>query len=415
MSRIPRRKFLGQVSLGLTIGALSPLKAFIPARGSWPEDSNRNIIVLQLSGGNDGLSTVVPYGDDAYYKARNRTAIPAGEVLKLNNYHGLHPNLTAVSKLYANGLVSILPAVGYENPDRSHFKSLEIWHAADARGKARGSGWLGRLCDHQWQESNNPALSVHVGARPTYSLQSLAHPPLSFSAPEAYKWVGLPRESEALKTAAPICEHGPEEMANATTTAGRDRALLQLRETLAEATASSVEVRKAASAFNPKVQWPASPLAANLATVCALLSSDIGTRVYSLELGGFDTHNNQRTRHDQLMRQLDDSLGAFFNELKARDLSKRVTVLVFSEFGRRVQENGSAGTDHGAAGPVFLLGEGLKGGIASKAPSLEKLNRGDIIHTVDFRQIYASVIREWLQADARSVLGDYQPLGLYHA
>ena len=413
MSHLHRRDFLRHASIGFTLGAMGGLRAAIPAFSQWSQSNERSLLVLQLSGGNDGLSTVVPYADPIYQKVRSRTRISESEVHRISDHLGFHPNLGGLFRLYNEGMVTVLPSVGYDQPDRSHFKSLEIWHAADPRGKARGSGWLGRLCEQRWPDEQNPALSIHVGPRPTYALQSLKHPPLSFTAPESYKWVGLPRESEALKSAAPICEHGSPSMEENPPENGRDRALRQLRETLAEATASSVDVRHAARDFAPKVVWPSTPLAANLATVCALASSSIGTRIYSVEMGGFDTHNNQRARHDQLMTQLDGALTAFQGELAARGLADQMTVLVFSEFGRRVQENGSAGTDHGAAGPVFLLGKNLKGGVLGGPQDLAKLHRGDLIHNTDFREIYGSLAAHWLKADAKIVSGAHAPLALF--
>jgi uncharacterized protein (DUF1501 family) len=254
--------------------------------------------------------------------------------------------------------------------------------------------------------TSDPNLVIHVGNRTPYSLHSTAHPPVAFSTPRAYKWVGTPEEVAALETAAPDCERMPATAGGAgSTVSGRDRALVTLRRALREAQASSTRVRDAAARFRPKTAYPRSRLAASLATVSALITGGLSTRVYSVEAGGFDTHNNQRPRHDNLMTQLGDGVLAFFKDLEAHGVADRVVVMGFSEFGRRVRENGSGGTDHGVAGPSFLMGPKVKGGLFGRHPSLTDLVKGDLKHTTDFRRLYATVIDGWVGADHVPVLG----------
>ena len=412
MSTLDRRNFIHLLGGGLASGVCfaSPLTSAL-----FPEDEPERILVLlTLAGGNDGLSMVVPYADDAYGRNRKRTLIPESELLKLDDYRGLHPRLKLLEPLYKEGELAIVEGVGYSNPNRSHFKSMDIWQAADMQGRNRGYGWLGRYLDYSARENSNPALAVHIGQQSSFALASAAHPPLAFATPLAYKWVGIPREEQALRDAAPICEHGeiapPKE---STPNSGRDQALQRLRATLREAQASSDAVRQAAADYRPRTRWPSNPLAAQLATVTALMASKVGTRVYSVTATGFDTHNNQRTRHDQLMSVLDASLGTFWKELDQRGLADRATVLVHSEFGRRVAENGSGGTDHGTAGPMMILGKKVRGGLHGKHPDLTNLRRGDLVHTTDFRTVYASVLEEFLGCPSKPILGSHAPLKLF--
>ena len=367
--------------------------------------SDRILVVLQMSGGNDGLSTVVPYGDDAYYRARRATALPEKDVLKLEQGTGLHPALKGLQALYGDGRMAIVQGCSYPNPNRSHFQSMDIWHTADERGRGRRTGWLGRAIDACCPDVEDPELVVNVGAALPYALEADVHKPISFEQPNAYRWAGNPRDAKEF------------EQINETADSGHDT-VDWLHRVAVDARTSSNKVRTAARNYRPKAEYGVGrggqgrrggQLARDLQTVAALISSGFKTRIYYVSFGGFDTHNNQRGRHDQLMAQLDTALSAFMADLKAQGLSEKVLVLSFSEFGRRVAENGSAGTDHGVAGPMFLFGDGAKAGLHGKHPSLTDLDNGDLKMTTDFRSVYASVLDDWVGVAPEKVLGRRYP------
>ena len=390
----------------LTHGAASALALGLAgaAPGLAPLRAGRKLVLLQLSGGNDGLSAVVPFGDDAYHAARPELGMGASEVLGLDDYRGLHPELTRLFEAYSNGGLAIVEGVGYPDASRSHFRSMDVWHTADARGRGAGSGWIGRLAAEGLAAERDPNLVVHIGAEVPFSLHSETHPPASFVMPRSYRWAGGEAEVEAYERTAGR-EKGRE--------AGAGSNLDYLRGMLRDGQSSSAEVRRAAAAYRTSVEYPRSPLGAALRDVAALVNGDIGTRVLSVEHGGFDTHNNQRSQQASRLRQLDEALGAFLEDLERSEAGRDTLVRVFSEFGRRVAENGTAGTDHGLAGPAFLAGHRVRGGLYGAHPSLTELDDGDLIHTTDFRRIYATVIDRWFGLDAVAVLGaEYAPLDL---
>ena len=419
MANRTRREFLGTGAAGLGLFFFGGALQARPSRRGLGgmAGSERILVLLQLSGGNDGLSMIVPHGDDAYGRARTATRVPLEAVLKIDQHVGFHPELGALQKLYGDGRLAIVQGAGYPSPTRSHFKSLDVWHAADTRGRLAGHGWIGRLADTTWTDVQDPTLVCHIGNRIPFSLAAAVHRPVAFTVPEAYRWVGADPEVAALREAAPICEKETEPALPESEGKhlGRDRALSRLRSLLQEAHDSSQAVRDAAAAFKPRAKWPGNRLATSLATVCALATGGIGTRVYSVETGGFDTHNGQRARHDRLMNELGTAIGAFWEEMEVRGLADRVTLVAFSEFGRRVKENGSQGTDHGTAAPVLVLGGGVQGGLFGTHPSLTDLDgNGDLVHTVDFRRVYAAVIDDWFGGRHQEVLGaTYERLPLF--
>ncbi len=415
---INRRKFM-TYSAG-TLGALALSNNILSAaelnKLQEETDTPQNILViLQLSGGNDGLSTVVPYADDAYGRARSSTRIAPSQVLKIDNYRGLHPNLKGLHDLYGSGKLAIIEGTGYPDPVRSHFKSLDIWHAGNSRGRNAGYGWVGQTIDKSYPDIRDPNVVVHIGNKTPFSLNAAIHKPVAFTTPAAYRWIGAEKDAATLQKSAPLCEH-EKQSGTPKSASGRDRALARLRRILHEAQASSSQIRQVAKNYSPKAKYPRSGLSASLATVAALITGGMSTRIYSLEMTGFDTHTNHRNKHDRLMTQLDGALSAFQKDLQAHGKSGSVTTMLFSEFGRRVQENGSQGLDHGVAGPMFLLGDKVKGGLHGKHPSLTKLDKGDLIHTTDFRQVYASLIDNWIGGNHAQVLGkNYKSLPLFQS
>lgn len=373
------------------------------------ERAQRPLILLQLSGGNDGLSTVVPFGEDAYYRARPTVAHKKDQTLVLDDYCGLNGKLVKLRKAFDDGRLAIVEGVGYPRPQRSHFKSLDIWHAADERGRDAGRGWIGRLCDAAFEGDTNPNLVVHVGSNVPYSLHSTAHPPATFVNPAAYRWAGGESESDAYAKASGMTDDaGGEEKPRKRE---GESSIDFLRRVMNDGHSSSLQVRRAAARYSTTVEYPRNDaLATSLRDVAALVNSDIGSRVLSLELGGFDTHTDQRNRHDNLMKQLDGALGAFLEDLGRSERGRAAVVVVFSEFGRRVAENGSKGCDHGVAAPLFVLGHSVQGGWHGKRPSFEKLDEGDLVHTTDFRSVYACVIEKCFGLKHERVLGSKHPL-----
>ena len=395
-----RRTFLltgaaGLGALGLRSAfAKGGLRLYLPIEAPANGDA-RTLVVLQLSGGNDGLSTVVPHGDDVYLKQRTTTRIEPASVLKIDDYRGLHPELKRLRSCYDAGRLAIVEGCGYPEPVRSHFKSMEVWHTARARGRSEGGGWIGRVCEAAGGDAAAEFV-VHVGPNVPFSVYSSTHPAVSFVTPEGYRWVATDAEDMAAYREAGATGSAKPETSKAV--------LERLRGVLADAQESSIRIRKAAVSYKPKVAYPADELGSSLRAAAAVISAGIGTRVVSVELGNFDSHNNQRRQHDDCMRRLDAGLGAFLEDLSGTSAGDGTVVVAFSEFGRRVQENGSGGTDHGMAGPMFVAGAKVKGGLYGKHPSMTELEDGDLAHTTDFRAVYGTLVESWLGVEASKVL-----------
>jgi uncharacterized protein (DUF1501 family) len=406
-STLDRRQVLlgGSAAIGgvcLCSSAVRPsLRLFVPFPGTPEDTAPRTLVLLQLSGGNDGLSTVVPFGDDVYNRSRTTIRIDGKDVLKIDGYRGLHPELKRLKSIYDDGRLAIVEGCGYPNPIRSHFKSMEIWQTAQARGRMAGEGWIGRLCDAAWSQDGAAELVVHVGASAPYSVYSTTHPAIAFATPEGYKWVATGRDDlEAYRQAG---ERDDAKAAN--------RGVLgRLRGVLADAQESSVKIRRAAASYRPRVAYPEDEFGNSLRAAAAMIDARIGSRVISVELAGFDSHNNQKNQHDDRMRRLDAGLGTFLQDLHGTPAGDNVVVIVFSEFGRRVKENGSGGTDHGVAAPMFVAGTRVKGGLHGKHPSMTDLDDGDLVHTTDFRSVYGTVIEKWFGADHAKALDARYPL-----
>ncbi len=406
-----RSLLLGAGALGGWIVLGSRANARVRLRGPLGEDERkggtRTLVLLQLTGGNDALSMVVPYADDAYAAARSSIRVGKSEVLKLDDYRGLHPNLKGLRAIHEEGRLAIVEGCGYPNPIRSHFQSYEVWHTADARGRNSGDGWVGKLCDHAWPKETTPELVVHLGTTAPYSVFSLKHPPLTFQTPSTYRWAGA--ESDDLVAYRHAAEEDKKRLETARKETGQDAMLRRLRGVLEEANESSRQVRLAVGGYTTGVKYPDDDLGEALRIAAALVDARLGSRVVSVELSGFDTHQNQRATHDALMKRLDGALAAFLDDMKSKSAGDDVVVLVFSEFGRRVKENGSNGTDHGVAAPMLVLGNKVKGGLHGKHPSLTDLDAGDLKFTTDFRSVYGTVIDRWFGSDHAEVLGARYP------
>jgi uncharacterized protein (DUF1501 family) len=392
-------------ALALTNRAEARIRVFTQGDGAPVAGEPRTLVLLQLSGGNDALSMVVPWADDGYNKARSSIRISEKEVLKLDDYRGLHPELKQLRALYAKGQMGIVEGCSYPTPNRSHFQSMEIWQTANLKGRMSGDGWIGRLCDAAFPVGGSPELIVHIGGAAPYSVFSRTHPAVVFQTPYSYKWVAPDSDDRELYR-----ESGKDEADKGGESKGQQRVLEHLRGVLNDANESSLRIRRAAADYQPRVKYPTDEFGEMLKVAAALIDARVGTRVISVELGGFDTHNNQRQAHDACMRRLDAGLGAFLNDIAGTSAGGEVVVVCFSEFGRRVKENGSRGTDHGVAAPMLVFGSKVKGGLYGKHPSLTDLDDGDLKMTTDFRSVYGTVIEKWFKAEQEKVLGASYPV-----
>lgn len=406
-----RRDFLKQGALFVALGMTAPtfLARTALAVEAGPEQSDglqtvagtkgRNVlVVVQLGGGNDGLNTVVPYGDDRYYRARPNLAIPRTAVLPLENDLGLAPGLAALRPLYDGGRLGILQGIGYPNPSRSHFRSMEIWQTGSPTTYER-TGWLGRYLDANCCGEDDPVRAVNIGGSLAGSLWTDHTLVPSIANVEGYRFPTNPsypqdREHQLLAFT--------ELYGVPATVRPHDEAI---RRVGAEFHATSLKLATIAGAYRSTVAYPNDSFARGLKQVAQILAADLGTRVAYVSLGGFDTHAYQTRAHERLLTILAEGLAAFQRDLEGLGLADRVLVVCFSEFGRRVAENGNLGTDHGAAAPMLLMGAGLQPGLHGLHPDLDDLDEGDLKHSTDFRAVYATLLRDWLGADPTAVLG----------
>lgn len=411
MSRIPvatRREFLGR-GLGLVgVSAVLPNYLIRSALAAPAEAANdRIIVVLQMSGGNDSLSTLIPHGHETYGKKRRVTRIPDNEVIKLNDEVGLHPHLKGFKELLDEGEFAALPGIGYPNPNFSHFTSTDIWHTADRRGREAGAGWIGRACDIGFKGNQDPKLALAIGSgQAPLAIKGVEHPGLSFHQPESFKYTGDRGDKTRGELYRRINELPPAQTADT---------LSFVSQTAVNANACSEEIRTKAAEYKPATEFPKTGLGNHLRTIAGFINSGLSTRIYYTFQGGYDTHSNQKPGHNNLMTQLNDAVFAFQKELAGRGNAKRVILFTISEFGRRVAENGTEGTDHGAGGSVFLFGPGVKPGVHGQHPSLTDLQAGgggSLKHTVDFRSLYATLLEKWLKIPSEPVLGKYPLLDI---
>lgn len=403
------RAVFDDASPASTANALDP-SLFAPPR-------RRVLVVLQIAGGNDGLNTVVPYTDGAYYDARPELAIAPEVVLPLDDRTALHPGLAGVKTLYDRGDAAIVLGAGYPHPNRSHFASMDVWHTASTGGLS-DTGWLGRLLDATRHEQDSLWRAANVGAAAPRSLMSHDSFVPSLSSVPAYVVQTDPRhpaEGDRRLTAwLQLYSHQAAALATQAEYGGQ---LALVSETGLQAYQSTIELDAATSDYAPAVDYPDTPLARALQTAAELVSSEAGTGIVYVTTGGFDTHAAQAAQHAALLQTLGDAVLAFHDDLRAHGMSDDVTTLAWTEFGRRVRENGSDGTDHGTAGPLFLFGGAVRGGLHGEQPSVRNLDaNGDLEFSVDFRSVYASVISQLFDTDPSDVLdGRFEELPLFAA
>jgi uncharacterized protein (DUF1501 family) len=369
------------------------------------------LIVIQLSGGNDGINTVIPYGDDVYHKNRFTTRVDKPQVLKIDDYIGFHPSMTGYAELLQEGQLAVLQGVGYPNPDRSHFSSMDIWHTAirDIEKMRRMTGWVGRYLDKYYAGAAGDSGALHLGQE----RQPLAVVAQNVRVPSVADVNGFKLHTGNSPQLAPIIESAAKaERADAK----GDDLLGFLQQSTVTALLSSKRMQEAIQQYKTSVQYPNAALGHRLKTVAQLIDAGLSTRIYYVTMDGYDTHSNQAVAHAGLLKELSDATRAFLKDIKEHGHDQRVLTMTFSEFGRRVKENASRGTDHGAAAPMFLAGTRVKAGAIGKHPSMTDLDEGDLKHHTDFRQIYAAVLEKWLGADSKAVLGQaFAPVQAFKA
>jgi uncharacterized protein (DUF1501 family) len=400
-----RRQFLNrtlQTSSLIALGSIVPEFIAGTARAAAP-GKDTILVVVELTGGNDGLNTVVPYADDLYHKARPTLRFTKENVLRLDDHVGLNPSMNGLHQLWGQGQIAVVQGVGYPNPDRSHFEAMDIWQSADPKRSIK-SGWLGRAVGDLGDRAGNLPI-VHVGpTRLPLALQGAPGGAISINNNHPFRLElggGTVASHKARRRLLEGLSQSPAE----------DTDMLGFVQRRQLQTLTSVERLREVLESGALMPTPArgnavfGNLSAKLSLMAGLIAKDFGTRIFYAALDGFDTHASQAATHNQLLGELAQSVQTFFQTLKTTGHDKRVVLMTFSEFGRRVQENGSKGTDHGAGSCLFVVGPAIQGKVVGKHPSLADLDSGDLRHQFDFRSVYATLLDTWLGCDSRIVLG----------
>lgn len=387
--QIKRKEFIQLGSLA-TASFMLPkfLKAF--EKPAMVPPGNKVMVVLQLSGGNDGLNTVVPVRNDIYYRERPRIGITKDKAVLLTDEAGLNPALQSFKSLFDDGSLAILNNVGYPNPDRSHFRSMDIWQSASDSKEYITTGWLGRYLDAQCKGCDKPTQAVEIDDVLSLALKGTDKSGLAFKDPRKLYNTSNERFYKEINKA-----HHPEE-----------ETVDYLYKTMSETLSSADYIFQQSKLHPSTAAYPSTELGKNLKTIASLIFSDINTKVYYVSLGSFDTHVNQEAQQKRLFTELNDAVKAFTDDLKQNSRFQDVMLMTFSEFGRRVSQNASNGTDHGTANNMFFISGGLKQkGLLNELPDLSDLNEGDLKYKVDFKNVYATVLKKWLNTDDRIILG----------
>jgi len=386
-----RKDFLKYSSLAsgafLIPSFLKPLEALAFEQIS----GHKNLVIIQLSGGNDGVNTIVPFGMDAYYQNRKSIAIPDKDIIKLTDLQGLNPNMAALREIYDQGNMGILNSVGYPNPDRSHFRSMDIWQTGSDSDQYLSTGWIGRYLDSNCQQCSNPHNAIEVDDTLSVAMKG-----------QSIKGVAVQNPQQLYdNTRDPFFKR----------TLGDHKEMLDednlgyLYKTMIETSSSAQYILNKSKTYQNNASYPDGAFANQLKTVAKFINSGLNTRVYYVSLSGFDTHTNQVNQQGRLLKQYSEGMSAFIKDVSAAGNFDDTLVFTFSEFGRRIEQNASGGTDHGTANNIFLFGGKLKQqGIINAAPDLENLDHGDLKYQVDFRQVYATILDKWLQVNHAVVL-----------
>lgn len=408
-TRLPvtRREFMKTTGGGIGLLAFSGFAPAFLARSAYagapaPERDRSILVVIQLAGGNDGLNTVVPYTDDRYYNLRPTLALHKDAGLHpIDAHSALHPACEPISRLWQDGQLSILRNVGYPNPNRSHFRSMEIWETASDSDQNAHTGWLGRYLDHacegQPTDSDGPA-AIHLGDQI----------PQSYLAGQPHSLFGMPGRGQVRRSRGRGIELLEAMLADPTLQPNANANYL--RHTLMDSLVTERRIQDLITGYQPMAAYPGHNLAQSLQRVAALIAAGLPTRLYFVSQGGYDTHANQANRHASLLGQLATAMAAFQEDLRKHRLDEQVLTMTFSEFGRRPNENSGQGTDHGTAAPLFVMGGNIRQTLIGEPPDLDLAQNRDPGFSTDFRQVYATVLQKWLRTDPKKILGREFPL-----
>ncbi len=390
------------VSLGLTVPNFLTRTAFAAPNAAKAGAKDTILVVVQLTGGNDGLNTVIPFKDAEYAKLRPTLKQPAAQVKKLNDEIALHPSMDGLAGLLQDNALCVVQGVGYPNPSQSHFHSMDIWQAGST-AETLSEGWIGR------------GLRQMHGTGAFHLAGSNESAPLALTGAPVRAPSITSLEDFQLKVAAASGSDKKEQqkiIEGAAKPAGDKPSLLDfVQRTAANTYASSQRLQEIGKNYQPKSPYPQSALANRLKLAAQLIDANLGARIFYVSLENFDTHANQATSHAQLLTQLSAAMTAFYKDMAARGYKDRLLMMTFSEFGRRARENGSKGTDHGSAAPMLLVGGKVKAGVVGKHPSLTQLEMGNLKHHTDFRQVYAAILDQWLGVSSKEVLGQkFEPV-----
>lgn len=396
-----RRMFLTHTLRGSSLVALSALVPHFVSRTAQAAEPGKDnvLVVLELSGGNDGLNTVIPYADDLYHKARPTIRQTKDEVVRLDDHVGLHSGMKAFGKMFEQGQLAVVQGVGYPNPERSHFEAMDIWQSGETK-RTSTTGWLGRTTG-EMKDTSGGVPAVHIGSRGL---------PLALNGTPGGAVTINDHNSFRLEMGGKVVQQQKRrkllEELSATDAKAPDANLVSFVQRRQLQTLTAVEnLRQLLEGPNAIPRQGGTGLTQKLQLIAALIAHSFGTRVFYVNLEGFDTHAMQSQTHGALLTEIADSVTAFFQTLKTSGHDKRVRLMTFSEFGRRVGENGSRGTDHGAASCLFVAGPSVKGGVVGKHPNLADLDADDLKFHTDFRRVYATMLDSWLGCDSKAVLG----------
>jgi len=389
-----RRDFLklsSLVGLGATVPTFLARTALAAPDAGKPGAKDTILVVVQLTGGNDGLNTVIPFKDELYAKYRPTIKIPTDQLKKVNDSIGLHPSLDGLAGLLEDKALCVVQGVGYPNPSQSHFRSMDIWQAAST-AETLTEGWVGKAL----KSMSVPAF--HVATNNEAAPLALNGAPARVPSITSIQDFQLKLADKA----------GKEVIEGAAKTGGKPGLLDFVQKTALNTYASSQKLQEIAKNYEPKVPYPGTGLANRLKLCAQLIDAGMGARVFYVSIDGFDTHANQggpQGAHANLLTEVSGAITAFYKDLAARGHKDRLLIMTFSEFGRRAKENGSKGTDHGSGAPMFLVGGKVKPGPVGQHPSLEKLVDGNLHFGIDFRQVYAAILEKWLGVPSKDVIG----------